>query len=74
MEKERTREFEKQVPALEGQLSAMEDELRGTKGALEEKVTALGQARRHLKNARERNMVSKRVCLCECMCVMEAAS
>lgn len=60
LEKERTREFEKQVPALEGQLSAMEDELRGTKGALEEKVTALGQARRHLKNARERNMELER--------------
>ena len=56
-EQARTKELEKQVPSLESQISALQDELKGTQHTLEEKTSSLAQARKHLRNARERNMV-----------------
>ena len=51
------KEFEKQVPELEDKVASTEDQLNSTKQLLEEKASALSQARKHLRNARERNMV-----------------
>ena len=46
---------------MESRVSSTEEELGNTKKNLEEKVQALTQARKHLKNARERNMVGCRL-------------
>lgn len=51
------KEFEKQVPELEVKVSSTEDQLNSTKQILDEKTSALSQARKHLRNAKERNMV-----------------
>lgn len=56
-EQKRIGEFEKKVPELEGELSSAKEQLDSTKHSLEEKTAALGLTRKHLKNARERNMV-----------------
>ncbi len=58
MEQKKVKEFEKFVPELEGHLSATREQLESTKHSLEEKTAALVQTRKHLKNARERGMVS----------------
>ncbi len=50
-------EYEKRVPELEDVLSSTKDKLDTTQQSFEEKTVALGQTRKHLKNARERNMV-----------------
>ncbi len=62
LEQAKVKAFEQQVPELESRLSSAQEELQQTKRGLEEKVQALGQARRHLKNARERNMVRGQTC------------
>jgi len=51
---------EKRVAILEEELSTTEQEFSTTKQALEEKTTALLQARKHLKNSRERTLVRKK--------------
>ncbi|XP_064393563.1 cingulin-like [Halichondria panicea] len=48
--------YSKQVVELEETLSVTEQELTSTKKNLEEKSAALTQARKHLKNSRERTM------------------
>ena len=58
-EQKKIKEFEKSVPELEGKLSATSEQLQDTKHTLDEKMSVLGQTRKHLKNARERNMVSE---------------
>lgn len=57
-EQKRLKEFEKAVPELEDKLSSVKEQLESSKHTLDEKTAALVQTRRHLKNARERNMVS----------------
>lgn len=49
--------LDKRVPLLENRLSAVEDELRNTTQCLDERSTALSQARKYLKAARTRNTV-----------------
>ncbi len=49
--------YSKQVVELEETLSVTEQELTSTKKNLEEKSAALTQARKHLKNSREKTMV-----------------
>ena len=51
--------YSKQAVDLEDKLSSTEQELASTKQTLEEKTAALTQARKHLKNSRERTMVSE---------------
>ena len=58
-EQARTKELEKQVPSLESQISTLQDELKSTQHTLEEKTSSLAQARKHLRNSRERNMVGE---------------
>lgn len=50
-------DYEKAVPELESDLSAAKEALENSKHSLEEKTVALLHSRKHLKNARERNMV-----------------
>ncbi len=56
--------YSKQVVELEETLSTTEQELTSTKQHLEEKSAALTQARKHLKNSRERTMVRVHVADC----------
>ena len=56
-EQKRVKEFEKTVPELEGKLATSKEQLESVKRHLDEKTSALAQTRKHLKNARERNMV-----------------
>ena len=57
-EQTRLKELEDHVPLLEKRLANTQDELRKTRATMEEKAATLTQARRHLKNAREKNKVS----------------
>lgn len=58
-EQKRVKEFEKTVPELEGKLATSKEQLESSKRSLDEKTSALVQTRKHLKNARERNMVRR---------------
>ena len=51
-------DYDRAVPELESDLSAAKEQLENSKQSLEEKTVALIHARKHLRNARERNMVS----------------
>jgi peptidoglycan hydrolase CwlO-like protein len=51
------KDYERAVPELESDLSAAKEQLDSCKQTLEEKTVALIHSRKHLKNARERNMV-----------------
>ena len=69
-EQARTKQLEKQVPSLESRISALQDELKSTQHTLEEKTSSLAQARKHLRNARERNMVGDLYTECDDTCVL----
>lgn len=56
-EKMEAEKFEKRVVELEEKHAKVEQELSATKISLEEKISALSQARKHLKNSRERTLV-----------------
>ena len=57
------------MPELESDLTSAKEQLENAKRLLEEKTGTLGQTRKHLKNARERNMVCMcGVCACVCVC------
>lgn len=56
-EKMQAKKYEKQVSELEEKLATTEQELTTAKQSLEEKTAALSQARKHLKNSRERTLV-----------------
>lgn len=56
-EKMQAQKLEKQVSELDEKLATIEHELSITKQSLEEKTSALSQARKHLKNSRERTLV-----------------
>lgn len=60
-EQKKMNEFEKMVPELDGKLTSTKEQLENMKHSLDEKTSALGQTRKHLKNARERNMVRQSV-------------
>lgn len=55
------KDYERAVPELESDLSAAKEQVENSKHSLEEKTVALIHARKHLKNARERNMVRDNV-------------
>jgi Ca2+-binding EF-hand superfamily protein len=48
--------YEEQTPLLEAKVSELEGEVRRVSQTLDEKTSALTTTRKHLKNARERNM------------------
>ena len=56
-DQKKLKEYEDTVPKLESELSSLKEALETTRQTLEERTVALSQARKHLKNSRERNMV-----------------
>ena len=60
-EKMQAQKYEKQVSELEERLATIEQELSVTKQSLEDKTFALSQARKHLKNSRERTLVTQSI-------------
>lgn len=57
MEQKKLKDYEELVPELEEKLSSTKEQLNTTRHSLEEKTAALLLTRKHLRTARDKNMV-----------------
>ena len=56
-EQNKLKSYEERTPALEAKVTMLEEGIKRTQQSLDEKTSALSTTRKHLKHARERNMV-----------------
>ena len=74
MEQNKLKSYEERTPALEAKVTVLEEGMKRTQQSLDEKTSALSTTRKHLKHARERNMVRWDSTCCSALCFIVSGS